>query len=399
MPNLIVFDSDVRNHLLPLTYSRPVGDLRVGILTIREKWEHYLSMSGSFLTDDSLTELFPVEYGENNVLVNGAVLPDEALANKVLQLLPGQAYQKEGVLIAACLDQRSVEALINADEFENIEAFELDGDAPAQLRRPFDIFSFNDLALRRDFDLLTAGRSSAPVSATNTLIGPPENLFLGEGVTLEACTLNLNSGPVYLADKATVLEGCLIRGPLAVLEGAVLKMGAKIYGATTVGPRCKVGGEINNVVFQAHSNKGHDGFLGNAVVGEWCNIGADTNASNLKNDYGEVRVWDYVDRRFSKTGKQFHGLIMADHSKVGINTMLNTGTVIGFSANVYGEGFPRPFIPSFSWGSAGGFTTYRLDKAVATAERVMARRGLSVTPELQALFQTVFDRSAEFRKE
>ena len=399
MPNLIVFDSDVRNHLLPLTYSRPVGDLRVGILTIREKWERYLSMPGSFLTDASLKKLFPVKYGENNLLVNGAVLPDEALANQVMDLLPGQAYQKEGVLVAACLDRQSVEALINADDFDNIEAFELTGDNLHHLRRPYDIFSLNDLALRRDFELLTAGRKSAPISETNTLIGPRENLFLEEGVTLEACTLNFTNGPIYLAEGATVLEGCLVRGPLAVGEGALLKMGAKIYGATTVGPQCKVGGEINNVVFYGRSNKGHDGFLGNAVVGEWCNIGADTNASNLKNDYGEVRVWDYVDRRFSKTGKQFHGLIMGDHSKLGINTMLNTGTVIGFSANVYGEGFPRPFIPSFSWGSANGFTTYRLDKAVATAERVLARRGQSVTPELQALFQTVHERSAEFRKE
>lgn len=399
MPNLIVFDSDVRNHLLPLTYSRPVGDLRVGILTIREKWERYLSISGSFLTDDSLKELFPVKYGENNIMVNGAVLPDQALANKVLQLLPGQAYQKDGVLVAACLDRHSVEALVNADEFDNIEAFELEGEPLTQLRRPYDIFSLNDLALRRDFELLTAGKTSSPVSETNTIIGPRENLYVAEGVTLEACTINLNSGPVYLGEGAVVLEGCLIRGPLAVMEGAVLKMGAKIYGPTTIGPRCKVGGEINNVVFWGHSNKGHDGFLGNAVVGEWCNIGADTNASNLKNDYGEVRVWDYVDRRFSKTGKQFHGLIMGDHSKLGINTMLNTGTVIGFSSNVYGEGFPRPFIPSFSWGSAGGFTTYRLDKAVATAERVMARRDRSVTPELHKLFQSVHDRSAEFRKE
>ena len=265
--------------------------------------------------------------------------------------------------------------LPDAPSFSNIEGVELIGLPIERLHRPGDLFALNDGALRSDFELLTEGRTSQPLSATNTVIGPADQLFVAEGATVEACVINVTSGPVYIDRDAVVLEGCLLRGPISVGEGAVLKMGAKIYGATTVGPRCKAGGEINNVVFHSNSNKGHDGYLGNAVIGRWCNIGADTNASNLRNDYGTVRVWSYVAGRPVDTGRQFHGLIMGDHSKMGINTMINTGTVIGFSANVFGEGFPSTFIPSFSWGGAPGLTTYRLDKAMATAARVLGAPG------------------------
>ncbi|OAV45633.1 GlmU family protein [Lewinella sp. 4G2] len=399
MLNLVFFDSDVRPHLLPLTYSRPVGDLRCGILTIREKWEHHLGVSGSFLTDDSLRELYPVEQGEHNLLINGAVLPTPALAEQVRQLVPGEAFQQNGLLVATCLNGDALEALIEGDEFDNIEAFELEGEPVRHLTRPADIFTFNGEEIRRDFALLIEGRTSATPSTSNTFIGDQSNLFLEEGVTMEACTLNLTTGPVYIGHDAVVLEGCLLRGPISVGEGAALKMGAKVYSNTTIGPKCKVGGEVNNVVFHSNSNKGHDGFLGNAVIGQWCNIGADTNASNLKNDYGEVRVWDYVSERFAKTGLQFHGLVMGDHSKLAINCMMNTGTVVGFSANVFGEGFPRTFIPSFSWGGAGGFRTYRLDKALATAERVMARRERQLSDEDRDLFARVFDASEKYRPE
>lgn len=398
MPSLIVFDDDSRNHLFPLTLSRPIGDLRIGILTIREKWEKLLGMNGSFLTDDSLRELFPVSFQDHNILVNGSVVPDEALAKAVLELRPGQAYQHEETLIAACLDQASVEALIAGDDFGELAAFELEGMAPWLIKRPADIFTGNDKAIRQDFSQLTTGRSSASISETNTVIGPADQLFVEPGASIEACTFNVTTGPIYVGKDAVVLEGGLFRGPIAICEGGVLKMGAKIYGATTVGPRCKVGGEVNNVVFHSNSNKGHDGYLGNAVIGKWCNIGADTNASNLKNDYGEVRVWDYVTERFAHTGLQFHGLVMGDHSKVGINTMLNTGTVIGFSANVFGEGFPRTFIPSFIWGGANGVTTYRLDKALATADRVLARRGQALSEADRTLFTHLFELSAKYRK-
>jgi UDP-N-acetylglucosamine diphosphorylase/glucosamine-1-phosphate N-acetyltransferase len=398
MSHIILFDSDVRNHLLPLTYARPVGDLRVGILTIAEKWKHHLQMPVSFLTQSYLEELFPAMYGEQNLLINGSVLPTPDVVALILELSPGDAYVKDGELIAACLSEAGVIAFGKDQSFDSLAALDFSGQQLLRIRRPADIFLMNDAAIREDFTLLTEGRTSAEPSASNTIIGPRENLFLEEGVKMEACILNVEDGPVFIGRNAIILEGSLMRSPLAIGEGSLVKMGAKIYGATTLGPSCKVGGEINNVVFQANSNKGHDGFLGNAAIGEWCNIGADTNASNLKNDYGEVRVWSYPEGRFAKTGLQFHGLVLGDHSKVGINTMFNTGTVVGFSANVYGEGFPRIFIPSFIWGGAGGVMTYKLEKAKATAARVMARRKVDFTEAQGRLFDAVFEESAGYRK-
>lgn len=398
MANIILFDADVRNHLLPLTYTRPVGDLRVGIMTIAEKWEHHLKMPTSFLTQDYLAELFPLAFADHNFLINGSVLPTPEVIALVLNLDSGEAYLKDGELIAACLDAPAVKALAEDDDFGEIKAFELGEQPLLRVQRPADIFGHNDVAIREDFALLTAGRTSAVISETNTIIGPRENLFVEAGVEMDAVTINVKSGPVYIGKDAVVLEGCLLRGPIAVGEGTVLKMGAKVYGATTLGPRCKVGGEINNVVFQANSNKGHDGFLGNAAIGEWCNIGADTNASNLKNDYGEVRVWSYPEGRFVHSGRQFHGLVMGDHSKAGINTMFNTGTVVGVSSNIFGEGFPRTFLPSFIWGGAGGVMTYRMDKALATAERVMERRNLPFTEAHQRVFAAIFAESEQYRK-
>lgn len=399
MAHIILFDAEVRNQLLPLTYARPVGDLRVGILTIAEKWEHHLRMPVSFLTQSYLQELFPLAYGEQNLLINGSIMPTPDVVALILALSPGEAYIKEGELLAACLNRDAVKALADDQDFDELSAFEL-GDQPLlRISRPADIFGMNDVAIREDFVLLTAGRTSAEPSATNTIIGPRENLFLEPGVKMEACILNVEDGPVYIGKGAIILEGSLLRSPLALGEGSLVKMGAKIYGGTTLGPQCKVGGEVNNVVFQGNSNKGHDGFLGNAAIGEWCNIGADTNASNLKNDYGEVRVWSYPEGRFAKTGLQFHGLVLGDHSKAGINTMFNTATVVGFSSNVYGEGFPRTFIPSFIWGGAGGVTTYKLEKAKATAARVMARRKVPFTEAHGRLFDAVFTESSEYRKD
>ena len=398
MSHIILFDAEVRNHLLPLTYARPVGDLRVGILTIAEKWEHHLRMPVSFLTQAYLQELFPLAYGEQNLLINGSIMPTPDVVALILALSPGEAYIKEGELIAACLNEAAVKALAEDQDFDELSAFDFGDQQLLRISRPADIFSMNDVAIREDFALLTAGRVSIVPSATNTIIGPRENLFLEPGVKMEACILNVEDGPVYIGKDAVVLEGSLLRSPLALGKGSLVKMGSKVYGGTTLGPRCKIGGEVNNVVFQANSNKGHDGFLGNAVVGEWCNIGADTNASNLKNDYGEVRVWSYPEERFSKTGLQFHGLILADHSKAGINTMFNTGTVVGFSSNVYGEGFPRTFIPSFIWGGAGGVMTYKLQKAKATAARVMARRKVDFTEAHGRLFDAIFEESSQYRK-
>ncbi len=398
MSNIILFDAEVRTHLLPLTFARPVADLRVGILTIREKWERHLGMSASFLTQDYLQSQFPLQSGEVNLLINGSILPTEEFIALILDLAPGQAYLNNGELLAACLDQESVVSLKNDADIGKVEAFDIGDVELLRINHPADIFATNGGAIRQDFKLLTSGRESAPLPVTNTLIGPPENLFIEDGARIEACILNVENGPIYLGKDCVILEGSMIRGPFCAGNKSVVKMGAKIYGGTTLGPSVKVGGEINNVVFQANSNKGHDGFLGNAVIGEWCNIGADTNASNMKNDYSDIKVWSYAAERRVSSGRQFHGLIMGDHSKVGINTMFNTGTVVGFSANVFGAGFPPVFIPSFSWGGAEKMTSYRVDKAMLTADRMMQRRDQSLTENDKAVFEHIFEESKSFRE-
>ena len=398
MSNIILFDGASRDYLLPLTYSRPVAGLRVGIMTIAEKWERHMRMPTSYLTQDYLAGLFPLTIAEHNLLINGNVLPTPDLVVKILELNPGEAYLQEGDLVAACLSRAAVEALAEDNDFGELAAYELDGEELLRIEAPGDIFGLNGQEIITDYKLITAGRDSVPLSPTNTLIGPQENLFIEQGARIEACLINVEDGPVYFGKDCVVLEGCMLRSPLCIGAGAVLKMGAKIYGATTLGPSTKVGGEVNNVVFQANCNKGHDGFLGNSVVGEWCNIGADTNCSNLRNDYAEVKVWSYPEARFIKSGKQFHGLILADHAKVGINTMFNTGSVVGFAANVFGEGFPRTFIPSFSWGGAAGYMTYKMDKALATAERIMQRRGQSLTEDHKKMFAAIFAESGKWRR-
>lgn len=398
MSRLHLFDGPDRAALLPLTYTRPVAELRCGILTVREKYEHWFEGEVACLPVPYLRTLYPIQVGEDNLLVDGGILPDTDFRGALQSLEPGHALRLDGQVIAARLNQSATQHYADTG---NWPATIVGHDYPAtllRLRRPADIFLLNEGAIAADYASLTAGRTSQPLSPTNTLIGPADQLFLEQGATVEAATLNVSQGPIYLARHATILEGSLLRGPIALGEYAVLKMGAKLYGATTLGPYCKVGGEVNNVVFQANSNKGHDGYLGNAIIGQWCNIGADTNASNLRNDYGEVRVWSYPAGRFAPTGLQFHGLVMADHAKAGINTMFNTGSVVGVAANVFGEGFPRTFIPSFSWGGASGLQTYRLDKALATAERVMARRGLELGAAEREMLTHVFAESKGWRR-
>ncbi|MGB3546294.1 MAG: GlmU family protein [Saprospiraceae bacterium] len=397
MTHLILFDNDVREHLLPLTFLRPVGNLRIGILTVAEKWSRRLDTPASFLTQDYLAPLFPLEYGDHNLLINGSLLPTPELTELVRNLIPGQAVLHRGELLAACLAESAMQALLDDRDFPDLQGTELAATGISRLRRPTDIFILNEQEITADFELLTAGRISAPLPATNLLIGPTDRLFIEPGVTIEGVTLNTTQGPIYLGRDVLVMEGCLLRGPLAAGEQSVFKMGAKVYGPTTLGPNCKVGGEINNVVFQANSNKGHEGYLGNSVIGEWCNLGADTNCSNLKNNYAEVRLWSYPEAEFVSTGLQFCGLIMGDHCKVGINTMFNTGTVVGVAANIFGAGFVRNFVPSFSWGGAGVLTTHRLDKALATAELVYGRRGKTLGPEEVAALTSVFERTGESR--
>lgn len=400
MPHILLLDTDAHTKLLPLTFARPVGELRCGILTIAEKYRRYFPDSQvQCLGPDYLRECFPVKAPGDSVLVVAAnLLPEPALVAAIRDLTRGSRLQADGRFVAAHIERESAAELISGGELPRSDSPSELSKSPNFLDRPADIFRHNDAAVREDFRLLTQGRTSQPVSDTNTIIGPADQVFLEEGATIEASTINCSTGPVYLGEDAHILEGCLVRGPLGACAGAVLKMGAKVYGATTLGPSCKVGGEVNNVVFQARSNKGHEGFLGNGVIGEWCNIGADTNASNLKNDYGNVKVWDYATESIALTGLQFHGLIMGDHSKTGINTMLNTGTVVGFSANIFGAGFPPKFIPSFSWGGADGtFVEYRTDKAMATATRMMRRRGVEFGEKEERLFHHLRDLTVRFR--
>ena len=388
--NYILFDGTVRKSLLPLTYTKPVADLRIGILTIREKWESYLGFTTTTLTEDYLEEKFPMVEMEQNVMINASFLPTLFLADKIMELKENQAIFK-GEEVIAFFTVNSQET-VDFDQYEQLE-FESE---VLQIKNTWDLFSFNEIALKADFELITEGRKSQPIPEGVRFINK-ENIFIEEGAEILFSVLNASKGPIYIGKNALVMEGSLIRGPFAMGENSVVKMGAKIYGATTIGPYCTVGGEINNSILSAYSNKGHDGFLGNSVLGEWCNIGADSNNSNLKNNYSEVRLWNYETENFAKTGLQFCGLIMGDHSKCAINTMFNTGTVIGVSANIYGSNFPRNFIPSFSWGGAAGFSTYQLDKVNETVKLVMKRRNVDFDEKEKRILEYVFDITEKYR--
>ncbi|MBP6373843.1 MAG: GlmU family protein [Flavobacterium sp.] len=390
--NYILFDGPARNALLPLTFTRPVADIRVGILTIREKWEKYLGTTTTTLTEEYLSEKFPMVEMEHNVMINASYLPTSELLELIQDLGPNQAvFQGDNVL--AFYTAESQEAV----DFDTYEIIEFSGECLC-IEHPWDIFQKNEAALRADFDFLTEDRTSQPIPASVNVIAP-ENIFIEEGAQLQFVTLNASTGPIYIGKDTEIMEGSVIRGPFALCDHAVVKLATKIYGATTVGPHCRVGGELNNVVLFAYSNKGHDGFLGNAVLGEWCNIGADSNNSNLKNNYEEVKLWSYEKEGFVKTGLQFCGLIMGDHSKCAINTMFNTGTVVGVSANIFGSGFPRNFVPSFTWGGAQGFTTYLTKKAFETARIAMSRRSVEFDEVEARILESVFEQTQKWRKD
>ena len=397
MKNIILFDPDTRDQLLPLTFTRPVGEIRVGISTISEKWANQFNGHVSYITQDYLSEKYPIEISDDNFVVNGAVLPNSELCKLINDLNNNEAFQKNGELIAARLDRLQFQNLMEDNDIEELVGFELEGATFDVINNVWDIFSLNNKAIHDDFKLLTEGRTSAPLSKTNQIIGDASLIFLEEGAIVECAILNTKKGPIYIGRDAEIMENCTIRGPLAMCEHSLLKMGAKIYGATTLGPHCKVGGEVNNAVLFGYSSKAHEGYLGNSVIGEWCNIGADTNTSNLKNTYEEVKLWDYTKNSFAKTGLQFLGLIMGDHSKCGINTMFNTGTVVGVSANIFGAGFPRNFIPSYSWGGPQGYETYDIKKAFYTIERVFARRELTLNQEDRAILKHIFEITAQYR--
>lgn len=394
MINFILFD-DGRNDLLPLTFTRPVSELRTGIHTIREKWEIFLNSNVSLLTEDYLRKKFPLKINNDNIFINGSILPDNDLIKSILSLKTGQYLAKANILIAARNDKKAAEQFSN-DISKATNIIQFTGNF-IKINYAWDIFRINGQAIESDFMLITRGRKSINISKTNYTLAK-ENIFIEEGAKVEYSSLNAKTGPIYIGKNAEIMEGCLIRGPFVLCENAVLKMGAKIYGPTTIGPNSKVGGEINNCVIQANSNKAHDGFLGNSVLGEWCNIGADSNNSNLKNNYSEVKLWNYSLERFIPTGLQFCGLVMGDHSKCGINTMFNTGTVVGVSANIFGTGYPRNFIPSFSWGGPQGMSVYPLDKAIETAERVMQRRNLEFNETDKKIMEHIFVITDKYRR-
>jgi len=388
--NLIFFDdTNIVTNLRPFTFTRPISHIRLGILTLHEKWEKYLGISqSSTYTEPHLIQKFPLVIQSQNLCIHSCILPDADLVKAVEKLEVNQMLFQNGEWLAGIFTEE-LKADFDHCNMQPFKIVEFNG-VVKKLQNTWDIFSLCGVELEKDVELLTAGKKSQTISSTNTIIGDASKIFLAEGAKVEASVLNTTAGYIYIDKEAEIMEGCMVRGPVYLGEHSQLKMGAKIYGPSSFGPHCKVGGEVNNSVLFGYSSKAHDGFLGNSVLGEWCNLGADTNNSNLKNNYAEVKVWHYGKKSFVKTGLQFCGLIMGDHSKSGINTMFNTGTVVGVSANIFGDGFPRNYIPSFSWGGAAGFTPYKLKDAIDTATLVYARRGLVFNEVEQKIFEYLF---------
>ena len=389
--NYILFDGAVRNQLLPFTFTRPVADIRVGILTIREKWEKFLGSTTTTVTEEYLSDKFPMVELEQNVLINASFCPSENLVLLIKNLQENQAifYNDQPLAFYAKEDQEI--------DFDAFTITQYTDDDVLRIENTWDIFEKNHQAIKRDYDVLTQGRTSEAIPQT-TIAFNPEHIFIEKGAKVMCASLNATDGPIYIGEDTVLMEGATIQGPFALCEHSSVKMGAKIYGGTTIGPHCKVGGEVANSVMMGFSNKGHDGYMGNSVLGHWCNLGADTNTSNLKNNYAQVRLWDYDTERFAKTGTKFCGLMMGDHSKCGINTMFNTGTVVGVSANIFGAGYPRNFIPSFTWGGSSGMETYNTTKAFEVAAVVMARRGLEFDTQEEAILNEVFEISKQWRR-
>jgi len=384
----IIFIEPFRNQLLPFTYTKPVSELRCGILKMKDKWKNIFPEADFFnKTEDYLQDTkWPLNLAKDNYFINASVFPNEDLREKISQLKSDEGLFFKEIIIA----YRS------SEEKTNLDRIELKSQ-PIFLKNTWDIFSLNHIAIEEDYKIITKGRKSQPIPR-HVLAIKPERIFIEEGAKLINGTLNATDGPIYIGKNSEIMESCNIRGHFALCNNATVKMGAKIYTGTTIGPYSKVGGEVNNSVIQGYSNKGHDGFLGNSVIGEWCNLGADTNTSNLKNNYASVKLWDYQKGGFKDTDLQFCGLMMGDHSKCGINTMFNTGTVVGVSANIYGSGFPRNFIPSFSWGGNSGFITYKFSKATEVAKVVMKRRKIEFEENDESILKHVFESTERFRR-
>ncbi len=393
--NIILFDDDNWENLLPLTFTRPISALRIGILTIKEKWEKALNGNASYITREYLSEKFPLIVHEDNYLINSTFCPNKELIKYITTIQPNEALYWNDELICARIPKSKINDIMSDDSvFDSLKSINISLDSQVNITRvtrPYHIFQHNDSELKADFNTLTNDRESYNLSLSNTIIGSKNKIFVEEGVSVEGSFLNTTEGPIYIGKNATIMEGSMIRGSFAACENSVVKMGAKIYGATTLGPNCKLAGEVSNSVLLANTNKGHDGYLGNSVLGEWCNLGADTNNSNLKNNYLPVKLWSYSTKKFEDTGLQFCGLIMGDHSKSSINTMFNTGTVVGVASNIFGSGFPRNFIPSFSWGGASGFVEHKLDKAIETAQIVYNRRNKTLDPKDISILKYIYE--------
>ena len=382
---LVFSDAQYWEDFLPLTFTRPTAEMRCGILTFSERWQKLLgSEEITYITEDYLQEKFKKPEGKESLFIVPNFLPTEIVLEQIKNLQQGEALVYENELLAA---------RVNMESF-SLNQIEKMTDITEELlffTQPTDLFSFNDKAIDYDFELLTKGRNSQPLSETNGFLGSEEDLFIEEGAQIEFSTLNTKTGKIYIGKNAEVMEGCNLRGPIALCDDSKFNLGAKIYGATTIGPHSKVGGEVNNIVIFGYSNKGHDGFVGNSVIGEWCNLGADTNSSNLKNNYAEVKLWNYRLKRFANTGLQFAGLIMGDHSKTAINTQLNTGTVAGVAANIFKSGFPPNLIDNFSWGGMKGDEKFKLEKAYEVAEKAMARRKVPLTEADKDILKHIYE--------
>lgn len=370
---LVFSDAQYWGDFLPLTFTRPVAELRIGILTFQERWKKLLEIEDiAFLTEDYLQEKFKKPESKESLLIVPNFLPTESVLEQIKKIKQGEALIYQNEVIIAKLDMRNF-SLSQITKMTDVEGELL------FVKSPSDIFTYNQQFLDYDFELLTRNRKSQELSETNNFLGDKEDLFIEEGAEIEFATLNCKTGKIYVGKNAEIMEGTMIRGSLALCEGSKINMGAKVYGATTIGPYSKVGGEVNNIVIFGYSNKGHEGFIGNSVIGEWCNLGADTNSSNLKNNYANVKLWNYRLSKFVDTGLQFCGLIMGDHSKSAINTQFNTGTVVGVAANIFKTGFPPNLVKSFSWGGMNGDESYRLDKVLEVMEKVMQRRKVDLT--------------------
>lgn len=384
--------------MLPLSFTRPVAEFRTGIFTTRERWEFLLKGKASFISSEFLSEAFPINVEEDNLVINSAVLPNDRLVRLFQQMEPNEAFMSNNQLIAARLNADQLQNLFTEDSIEEIAGIDLEDTPFIQLLHPWDIFQSLRTTIEYDFELLTKGRTSRPIHSSNQVLDQ-DNVFIEEGAQVQCAILNAQSGPIYIGKNAQVMEGSILRGPVVVGEGSIIKMGARVYGPTLIGPGCRVGGELKEVVMFGNSNKAHDGYLGNSIIGEWCNLGAGTSVSNLKNNYSNVKMWDYQSRSMKDTGILNLGLIMGDHSKCGIQTMFNTGTTVGVAANVFGAGYPPKFIPSFSWGGPDSLVTYRLNDAIDTARRVMGRRSKTLSPVQEGILKHVFDVTSSLREE